>query len=76
MSLTADDPRHGTNNGYGNLKCRCQPCRDAHAEYQRRIHRDWRERRRAQGVTARGTLRKVFDDHISLLPNEQRRRAL
>lgn len=30
--LTADDPRHGTANGYGNLKCRCQPCRDAHAE--------------------------------------------
>jgi hypothetical protein len=25
------DPRHGTLNGYGNLKCRCQPCRDANA---------------------------------------------
>lgn len=27
--LAPDDPRHGTVNGYGNLKCRCQPCRDA-----------------------------------------------
>lgn len=24
-----DDPRHGTTNGYTNLKCRCQRCRDA-----------------------------------------------
>lgn len=23
------DPRHGTRNGYGNLKCRCEPCRAA-----------------------------------------------
>lgn len=27
-----DDPRHGTYNGYSNLGCRCQPCRDANAE--------------------------------------------
>lgn len=27
------DPRHGTLNGYTNLNCRCQPCRDAWAEY-------------------------------------------
>lgn len=26
-----DDPRHGTTNGYNNLKCRCQPCRNAWA---------------------------------------------
>lgn len=25
------DPRHGTHNGYVNLRCRCQPCRDAMA---------------------------------------------
>jgi hypothetical protein len=29
--LPANDPRHGTTNGYSNLDCRCQPCRDAHA---------------------------------------------
>lgn len=29
--LSPDDPRHGTPNAYGNLKCRCQRCRDAHA---------------------------------------------
>lgn len=33
VSLTPDDPRHGTSNGYTNLKCRCQPCRDAWAAY-------------------------------------------
>lgn len=26
------DSRHGTSNGYNNLECRCQPCRDAHAK--------------------------------------------
>jgi hypothetical protein len=26
-------PHHGTVNGYTNHKCRCQPCRDAFAEY-------------------------------------------
>lgn len=29
--LAADDPRHGTVNGYGNLGCRCSACRDAWA---------------------------------------------
>lgn len=31
--MNPDDPRHGTVNGYVNLDCRCQPCRDAHAAY-------------------------------------------
>ena len=55
MTLAPDDPRHGTDNGYSNLGCRCQPCRDAfnvrmlvyfqtHPE-QRRKKRE-RERRR------------------------------
>lgn len=26
--MLPDDPRHGTPNGYLNLGCRCQPCRD------------------------------------------------
>lgn len=29
------DHRHGTTNGYTNLSCRCQPCRDAFAATQR-----------------------------------------
>jgi hypothetical protein len=35
------DPRHGTTNGYRNLECRCQPCRDAHWAYtaERRVAR-------------------------------------
>jgi WhiB family redox-sensing transcriptional regulator len=34
-TITPDDGdlRHGTRNGYGNLACRCQPCRDAHAQW-------------------------------------------
>lgn len=28
-SLAADDPRHGTANGYRNYGCRCEPCRGA-----------------------------------------------
>lgn len=32
-----DDPRHGTTNGYGNLRCRCERCTEAwrkrHLEY-------------------------------------------
>lgn len=31
--MTPDDPRHGTWNGYQNLKCRCQDCRTAWAAY-------------------------------------------
>ena len=29
---TVTDPRHGTENGYKNLGCRCDRCREAHAE--------------------------------------------
>lgn len=31
--LAPDDPRHGTANGYNNLKCRCDRCRQAWADY-------------------------------------------
>lgn len=31
--LLADDPRHGSMNGYGNLSCRCDPCRGANSIY-------------------------------------------
>lgn len=30
ITLAPDDPRHGTTNGYSNLGCRCEPCREAH----------------------------------------------
>ncbi|MBC7630540.1 hypothetical protein [Aeromicrobium sp.] len=39
--LAEGDPRHGTQNGYGNHKCRCDACREAnrikHGEYMTRI---------------------------------------
>lgn len=28
--MKPDDPRHGTENGYKNLACRCERCREAH----------------------------------------------
>lgn len=31
--MTPDDPRHGTFNGYANLKCRCVECRAANTVY-------------------------------------------
>lgn len=31
--LAPDDPRHGTSNGYGNLRCRCDACRTARTDY-------------------------------------------
>lgn len=29
MTLSSNDPRHGTTNGYKNLDCRCDRCRKA-----------------------------------------------
>lgn len=33
MGLTPGDPRHGTNTGYANWRCRCAPCLNARREY-------------------------------------------
>jgi hypothetical protein len=44
MSLAPDDPRHGTRHGYVYFKCRCDLCRAAQAEYQRKNRADLRER--------------------------------
>jgi hypothetical protein len=59
--MNDDDPRHGTVNGYGNLKCRCDRCREAwrdkHYEYMQ-LHPEQREkareRNRAYRVGVRG----------------------
>jgi hypothetical protein len=48
------DPRHGSDNGYSNLRCRCQQCRQAWARtYQKR-----RQRKRSEPtpVDAHGTV--------------------
>lgn len=42
-----DDPRHGTENGYNNLGCRCARCRAAHA-------RTYRDRRARNAAAVRG----------------------
>jgi hypothetical protein len=45
-TLKPDDPRHGTMNGYGNHKCRCDRCTEAnrisHAEYMKRLRAEGR----------------------------------
>lgn len=42
------EPKHGTLNAYSRGRCRCQECRDAHAEYARKL----RARHRAKGLPA------------------------
>lgn len=37
------DPRHGTQNGYINLLCKCPDCKGAHAAYRRDLRRRKRE---------------------------------
>lgn len=44
MMNNPDDPRHGTNNGYSNLGCRCDRCKAAKAA----MHQVYLERRRAE----------------------------
>jgi hypothetical protein len=36
MARDDGDPRHGTLNGYFNLRCRCEKCRKANAATRRR----------------------------------------
>lgn len=48
--LAPDDPRHGTANGYGNLRCRCDACREAH----RKNHARYMARVRTTGQLVNG----------------------
>lgn len=62
--MTPDDPRHGTNAGYlahvESDRDYCQPCRDAHAEYQRlRWRRKYQMRTDALYVDALGVHRRI-----------------
>jgi hypothetical protein len=41
--LEPDDLRHGTKNGYGNLGCRCEPCREANTIDMREARKRWRQ---------------------------------
>lgn len=40
------DPRHGTSNGYNNLKCRCPECTTAWAVYFRPLHAKYMRNKR------------------------------
>lgn len=43
-TMSETDHRHGTNNGYNNLHCRCEACRSANAAKQR-VDREARNHR-------------------------------
>ena len=47
IALDPSDPRHGSANGYNNLKCRCDRCKDAWAVYvaKQRLTRSGRSRK-------------------------------
>lgn len=45
--MAPDDPRHGTENGYNNLVCRCVRCKEAHAKETIRL----RALRREKGLS-------------------------
>ena len=50
---SADNPRHGTRNGYSNLGCRCDRCTEAHTAWVLDARRKRMEREpRAHGDAA------------------------
>lgn len=53
--MDASDPRHGTNSGYVNGRCRQECCRNAHAQYANR----YRMGQRPGKVSSVGTRRRV-----------------
>ena len=64
--LAPDDPRHGSLNGYTNLRCRCGPCTNALRLYYvtpgspgREAVRRYRAKLIAAGLTAAGTPRQL-----------------
>lgn len=71
------DPRHGTQNGYTNLKCRCQFCRDAWATYHhaRGYQTKYRDKLTAKGMrrdspTPRTTNYMPYGPNRSIRPSK------
>ncbi|MGC5661569.1 very short patch repair endonuclease [Micromonospora sp. WMMD723] len=54
VELAPDDPRHGTTNGYGNLGCRCDLCREAHRRKHVRYMHEVRKSKSLSDTTASG----------------------
>lgn len=48
--LEPGDPRHGTENGYGNQGCRCDECRRAHADKMRNYFERYPEQREKRRI--------------------------
>lgn len=62
--IDADDPRHGTKNGYTNLLCRCQACSAANTAYYqgkgKKYQEAYRQRLADKGLRSDG---KPFSPH-------------
>lgn len=62
---------HGTYNGYRNYGCRCETCKEAHSDYQRRMRDRWKEsQRRSAREWARRNPRKRREYLYGLSPDE------
>lgn len=61
--VNRSDTRHGTENGYSNLGCRCRRCRAAHAEYHYAGLYDMRFRNSLGACRVRGCQRPVAKSH-------------
>jgi hypothetical protein len=64
--MNPDDPRHGTDNAYTNLRCRCERCREAHRLHARRSP-SHRAANRAYVLAARWILDNQPDVWASIL---------
>jgi hypothetical protein len=60
--LAHDDPRHGTTNGYSNLRCRCTACKAAWAA-DCLARRARRKARLAQNTTVEHGTESTYTNH-------------
>ena len=58
----APEKWHGSTDGYSNHKCRCQPCRDAWADYIRDLRRVRRQRFERGQVTVTHGKRSTYQN--------------
>lgn len=59
LPLAPDDPRHGTLNGYTQLRCRCDRCRAAKLDYQREYRR--KQAQRPDSKHSQRELRRAYE---------------
>lgn len=65
-ALHPDDPRHGTTNGYGNLRCRCAACCRANTLAMRIYQQKNRTRLNARRRCRKAARRREQDMHEAM----------